>query len=236
MGDKMSLFEQTLDENVAIITMNDGENRFNYDFFNAFHAVLDELEENQAINALVVRSSHEKIWSNGIDLEWISKKIEEFGPEFFTEFGAELYRLFIRIVTYPMITYAAITGHAFAGGAIMACAFDYRYMRNDRGWFCFPEIDIKIPMTPFLNAVELKAIPISKLNEMQLSAERLTAEECLQYNIIKKACSLDSMLPEIIGTAKALNKDRTMIKTMKDHLFADIVKIYEEAIKESKRS
>ncbi|MBU2513722.1 enoyl-CoA hydratase/isomerase family protein [bacterium] len=232
----MSLFEQTLDENVAIVTMNSGENRFNFDFFNAFHEVLDELEQNKNINALVVRSSHEKIWSNGIDLEWISKKIEEHGPEFFNEFGKELYRLFNRIVTYPMITYAAITGHAFAGGAIMACAFDYRYMRNDRGWFCFPEIDIKIPFTPFLNAVALKAIPMFKLNEMQLSGERLTAEECKQYNIVKKVCSFDSLLQEIIDTAKVLNKDRTMIKTMKDYLFADIVKIYEEAIKVVKKS
>ncbi len=230
----MALFEQKLEENVAVVTMNSGENRFNFEFFDAFHAVLDELEANQAINSLVVTSSHEKIWTNGIDLEWISKKIEENGPDFFNDFGVELYRLFNRLVTFPMITYAAISGHAFAGGAIMACAFDYRYMRGDRGWFCFPEIDIKIPFTPYLNAVALKTIPLFKLNQMQLSGERLTAEECLKYNIINKICDLDKMIPEIVDTAKILNKDRAMIKTMKDYLFADITKLYEKAIAERK--
>ena len=41
-----------------------------------------------------------------------------------------------------------LIGHAFAGGAIVALAHDYRVMRSGRGWFCLPEIKLKlqIPM------------------------------------------------------------------------------------------
>ncbi len=227
----MEDFSCTITDHIAVVTMNCGENRFNFDFFNSFHNILDELEKNETVSVLVVASSHEKIWSNGIDLEWISKEMESKGPEFFEVFAVELYRMLMRILTFPMITIAAISGHAFAGGAIMSCAFDYRFMRNDRGWFCFPEIDIKIPFTPILNAIVLKAMPIAKLNEMQLSGERLTADECLDYKIIKKSCSMDGLMPDIMEFAGDLKKDRQMIKTMKELLFSDIVKLHQESTK-----
>jgi enoyl-CoA hydratase/carnithine racemase len=227
----MEDFNCVITDHVAVVTMNCGENRFNFDFFNAFHKLLDGLEANEKVNVLVVNSSHEKIWSNGIDLEWISKEMETKGTEFFEVFATELYKMLMRILTFPMITIAAITGHAFAGGGIMACAFDYRFMRNDRGWFCFPEVDIKIPFTPILNAIVLTAMPASKLNEMQITGERLTAEDCLNYKIAKKACSMESLMPEIMDFASGLKKDRQMIKAMKDLLFSDVVKLHEESAK-----
>lgn len=232
----MEHFTYKTDENVAIVTMDSGENRFNYEFFEQFHKLLDELEQKDNLNVLVVKSSHEKIWSNGIDLEWIAKNMEKDGPGFFEEFAVEMYRLFNRILTYPMITFAAITGHAFAGGAIMSCAFDYRYMRDDRGWFCFPEIDIKIPFTPFLNAIALKAIPVRKLNQMQLTGERLTAEECLKADIIQKICTLDSMIPEVLEYAKTLVKDKEMIKKMKAELFSEIVQVCKDELAKHNKS
>jgi len=127
-----------------------------------------------------------------------------------------------------MITIAAITGHAFAGGAIMSCAFDFRFMRSDRGWFCFPEVDIKIPFSLFLNAIVKKAIPMYKLEEMQLTGKRVTAQECEAHHIIVKACHIDDLMSEVLAFAKPMNKDREMLRVMKTRLHKDIIEVLDE--------
>ncbi len=165
----MATVEYTVEDNVAILTLNNGENRFNFDFFNLFHETLDKIEKETEANVLVITSSDEKIWSNGIDLEWLMANIETGGLEFRREFTRELFRFFEKVLVYPMLTIAAINGHAFAGGGILACTCDMRFMRKDRGWLCFPEVDIKIPFQPFLNALVEKAIPMNMLIEMQLT-------------------------------------------------------------------
>jgi hypothetical protein len=43
-----------------------------------------------------------------------------------------------------MPTVAAVTGYAFGGGATLGMAYDWRVMRADRGYYCFPEVDIGV--------------------------------------------------------------------------------------------
>ena len=55
---------------IAILTMDAGENRWNTTFVRAFAAALDEIEASDSVNALVTQSSDPKFFSNGLDLEW----------------------------------------------------------------------------------------------------------------------------------------------------------------------
>ncbi|MCG2942458.1 enoyl-CoA hydratase/isomerase family protein, partial [Escherichia coli] len=64
-----------------------------------------------------------------------------------------IHELFSRVLTFSLPTAAAVNGHAFGGGAMLAMAHDYRVMRDDRGYFCFPEVDINIPFTPGMAAL-----------------------------------------------------------------------------------
>ena len=77
----MELVDYTLDDHVAIVTMNSKDNRFNLTFMEAFMDVLDKIENETNAGAIVVRSAHEKIWSNGIDLDWLFPALENEGPE-----------------------------------------------------------------------------------------------------------------------------------------------------------
>ncbi len=219
----MGLVDIHVDEHVATITLNDDENRFNPTFLGAFLDALDEVEHHTDALTLVVTSSHEKIFSNGIDLEWLMEVIQQADMETAKAFFYQLNALFKRLVTYPLLTIAAISGHAFAGGAILCCAFDFRFMRSDRGYFCFPEVDLSIPFLPGMNALLSKAIPRYKMEEMEYTGCRLTAEQCERHHIIRKACHRDDLMGETLQFARSLNKQRPIIAEMKKRLNKPVV-------------
>jgi enoyl-CoA hydratase/carnithine racemase len=219
----MAVVDYSVDEHVAVVTLNDGENHFNPRFLNSFLSVLDEIENQTKAKTLVVTSAHEKIFSNGIDLAWLVPVIQKGDVQEAKNFFNLLNSLFKRIVTYPLLTVAAISGHAFAGGAILCCAFDFRFMRSDRGYFCFPEIDLGIPFLPGMNALLKKAIPLYKLEEMEYTGIRLTAAMCQEHHIITQACTLPDLMPQAMAFAKSLHKKRSVIREMKVRLNKDII-------------
>ena len=222
----MGMIDYELDEHVAVLTMNHGENKFTFEFFDAFHQVLDEILEKTDTRVLVVKSSHEKIWCNGIDLDWLIPLIQQ-DPEMASQFPERLTGLYRRILMYPMITVAAINGHAFAGGCIMAAAFDFRFMRSDRGFFCLPEVNIGIPLAPSMVALMEKAVPMYKFLEMQYLGARLTADQCAEHHIVMKACHLDDLMGEVMAFAKQHPKERNMLQTMKEITNKEMLRIFD---------
>lgn len=208
---------------IAVVTLNEGENRLNIDFIQKFIDALDHVEKETDANVLVVRGADAKIFSNGIDLNWLAPIMQNNDVATAKKFIEDMMELFRKIALYPMPTIAAITGHAFAGGAILCCYFDFRFMRSDRGFMCFPEVDLGIPFLPGMLAAMKKAIPRYKLDEMVLTGKRLTAKECEEHHIITKACHIDHLLEEAINFAKLQNKRRVVVAAIKEELNRDIV-------------
>jgi enoyl-CoA hydratase/carnithine racemase len=219
----MTLVDYSVSAHVATVTLNDGENRFNPDFCNALLDVLDAIENSTDATTLLVTSTHEKIFCNGIDLDWLVPILQESDTARAKDFFYLLNRVFRRIVTYPLLTIAAISGHAFAGGAILCCAFDFRFMRSDRGYLCFPEIDLGIPFLPGMNALLKKAMPMYMVEYMQFTGVRLTADQCMAHHLIHKACPIDTLLEETMTFALAINKRRSVVAEMKKRLNHPVV-------------
>jgi Delta3-Delta2-enoyl-CoA isomerase len=219
----MNAFDMTREDTVAVVTMNSGDNCLNPVFLKEFLKILDQVEKETRIKTLVVRSAHEKIFSNGIDLEWLVPVLQKKDIKTAKKFFYQWNDLFKRLLLYPMMTIAAMNGHAFAGGAILACAFDFRFMRSDRGFFFLPEVDLGIPFLPGMNAILKKAIPRYKLEEMEYTGNRMTAYDCQEHHIIVRALQYTEFMGEILSFAKKLNKERSVIQEIKKRLNKDIV-------------
>ncbi|MCA1655018.1 MAG: enoyl-CoA hydratase/isomerase family protein, partial [Pseudonocardiaceae bacterium] len=126
------------DDDVFVLDLGADENRFHPDWVQAMHTALDEVE--QAVPRALVTTASGRFYSNGLDLDWLG----QHGAELQT-YVAGVQGLLARVLEFPAPTVAAIPGHAFAAGAMLAFAHDIRVMRADRGFFCLPEVDLRIP-------------------------------------------------------------------------------------------
>ena len=196
------------------------ENKLTLSFLRAFDAKLDEVVETAGDGpAAVMISADGKFWSTGIDLDWLqSAPVEEQGA-----FLPALNGLLGRLVSFPLPTAAALNGHAFAGGALLALATDYRVMRADRGWFCYPEIDIQVPFAPpMIELLKAKLSP-NVLRDAVLTGRRYTAAEALAAGIIDKACSLEQLRTETSALLTPLaEKARAAYDKFKRDLYGDL--------------
>ncbi|MDD4240992.1 MAG: enoyl-CoA hydratase/isomerase family protein [Smithellaceae bacterium] len=215
--------EIKMEGQVAVVTLNEGENRLNLDFLKKFIEALDEVEKKTNANVLVVRGADAKIFSNGIDLEWLMPIMQKNDTATAKKFIETMMALFRKIALYPMPTIVAMTGHAFAGGAILCCYFDFRFMRSDRGFMCFPEVDLGIPFLPGMMTAMKKAIPRYKLDEMVLTGKRVAAPELEEHHIITKACHIDQLMDEVMKFASQQNKRRPVVELIKAEMNKEIV-------------
>src|SRR5262245_53238881 len=111
---------------VFVLTMRSGENRFNPPFVKELSGALDEVENSSGPAALVT-VGEEKFYSNGLDLTWLTGEGAGEGSQFVVGF----IKFLGRFMALPVPTVAALNGHAFAGGGMLALAHDFRVMRGD---------------------------------------------------------------------------------------------------------
>ena len=225
----MSVLGWEKDENVAVITMTNGENRQNPVFVKEMLNVLEEIEKDTSVSAVIITSNDEKSWSQGIDLDWMMGRKQENDLQAIRDFLYGINNVFKRILLYPMPVIAAINGHAVAGGAILTCCCDFRFMRSDKGFFFFPEVDIGVPFLPGMIALVKRAVPYYKFNEMLLSGKRCFAPEMEEHHIIQKACeNEDALMKETLAFAKTFNKKRGTFGETKKRLHKEIIEVIDK--------
>ncbi|MCW1958762.1 MAG: enoyl-CoA hydratase-related protein [Mycobacterium sp.] len=144
---------------VAVLELGTDENRFSAEWLDTINAHIDTVEtQAQAL----VTTGVGKFYSYGLDLDWLTANTDR--GEWYV---GTVQKLFARILTFPLPTLAAVNGHAFGAGAMLALAHDYRIMRSDRGYYCFPEVDIRIPFTPGMAAlIQAKLTPQTAVTAM----------------------------------------------------------------------
>lgn len=200
---------------VLVLRMDEGENRFNRTSIDALHGALDQVEATEGPCALVTTGTG-KFFSNGLDLDWLGAGV---GTEGFLD---DVHRLFGRVLALDVCTVAAVNGHAFAGGAMLASAHDVVVMREDRGYWCLPEVDLGLPLTPAMYATVATRLPRATLSEAVLTGRRYGGPDAVAAGIAATAVPEAEVLPRAVAlAAEQAGKSRKVIAAHKRLLHAD---------------
>lgn len=214
------------DGSVFVLTMQAGENRFNRPFLDALNRALDTVEASSGPAALVTTGGQEKFYSTGLDLDWLGGDGRDEAPRFVQSVIA----LFARVAGLGVPTVAAVNGHAFAAGGMLALAHDFRVMRADRGFFCLNEVDIGLPLHPGMVALVKHRLAASVLRDVVLTGARIGGAEACRRGIVDEAVPAPEVLPTAIARAAALaQKDRQTYAALKRGIHGDLLDALEKS-------
>lgn len=171
--------------NVYILTLTGpGEHRLSPAMIDSIQTTVRRVKVDPAASsAVLITTAQGKFFSNGYDLAW-AKSIQSN----FQLMSSKLRSLISDLISLPMPTIAAITGHASAAGLIFALSHDYILMRKDRGFLYMSELDIGLKITAWFMAVIKNKVgePMAR-RDMVLRAAKLTAKEAVEKKIIDAA-------------------------------------------------
>jgi Delta3-Delta2-enoyl-CoA isomerase len=206
----------TQQDGVHVLNLGDDENRFSPDWLKQVHAHLDDVE---AAPAPLITTAAGKFYSNGLDLDHVMAN-----PDQLEDYVAEVHGLFARVLSLPVPTVAAISGHAFAAGGMLALAHDWRIMRTGRGYFCLPEVDINIPFTPGMAAlIQAKLTPQAAMNSM-CTGMRYDAAAAVAAGVVDSAAEEAGLLAAAIAQVQPLaGKDPKTLGAIKSTMYADVL-------------
>lgn len=206
----------TVSDAVTVLDLGEDENRFTPAWMTDVEEALDEVVA-KAPTALVT-TAEGRFFSNGLDLEWLGAHLEEYDA-----YLTRVQNLLARFLLLPVPTVAAIPGHAFGMGAALALAHDARLMRADRGYFCFPEIDLGLSFTPGMLALIRATLPANTALEATTTGRRYDAESATAAGIVAATAGIEELRTRAVDHMQPLTgKDAATLGGIKQAIHADV--------------
>lgn len=217
------MMTRTKDGDVHVVTMQDGQNTIDLDFLGELNERLDEAEREGDGPAALVLTGEGKFFSNGLNLDFLTNADREARAEF----GVTMLTTMRRLILFPLPVVAALNGHAFAAGAFVALACDFRIQREDRGWICVSEVDVGVPIGPPMIGLLNAKLPAASAREAALTGRRYDADAALAAGFVDAKASEAGLLPAATEHAAALSsKGRAIFSAIKKDLYAGIAEGY----------
>ncbi|MEZ5007728.1 MAG: enoyl-CoA hydratase/isomerase family protein [Chitinophagales bacterium] len=185
----MSHFIINDSEGVRTIKMNRGSsNPINESFVNELINIFDKSKSDDAVKGILL-TGQDHFFSVGLDLP----ELYNYSQEDFDRFWQCFMSLIYTLGTFDKPFVTSITGHAPAGGCVIAICSDYRVMATGKYRIGLNEVPVGIIVPPSI--YELYALWLGKrvASQSLLEGKLHTVDEALAIGLVDEVANLDQV-------------------------------------------
>jgi len=121
-----------------------------------------------------------------------------------TDFFGQFIGLYETVYQFPKPVVAALSGHTFAGGALLALACDFRIMAEGDFGFALNEIDLGLALAPGMRRMLVDAVGIAGAREVALFGQPLSPARSLAIGLVRELAPVEHVRERAIACAKLL--------------------------------
>jgi enoyl-CoA hydratase/carnithine racemase len=197
----MEMIKTEFDGNIVLLRLNRGvTNAWNLELVDALRESLHKAQDDSNVRGVVLTGSNHKFFSIGFD-------IPELFPLDRTDFQKFFYaynQLCIDLFAFPKPTVAVITGHAVAGGCIIALCCDYRFIAEGHKLMGLNEIKLGVSIPYPGDCILREVVGIRTARDICDSGDFFEAEKLHQIGMVDRVLPLEQVLPEAIKYVKRI--------------------------------
>ena len=192
-----SLVTVDVKDSIAVLRMDDGKaNALSPAMLDALHAALDRAEKEAKVVVLFGRPGR---FCAGFDL-----KVMMSSPGAAQELVTVGTDLYLRLFLHPQPVVAAVTGHALAGGVLLAACGDVRVGVSGDFKLGLNEIQIGMPVPILAHELARARVDSRRLTEATLLATVYAPEAAREVGWLDRVVSPEALEVEALAEGKRL--------------------------------
>lgn len=152
------------------------------------------------VRGVVLASDRPRFFSSGFDVDEVFNYDHDRMKEFFSRF-IDLYEGILRL---PKPVVAAVSGHAFAGGAVLALACDARVMAEGGFGFALNEVNLGVVVPSGFVRMAVAAVGARNAREIILEGKTIPPARALEMGLADAVVVPEAVLQRAVARAREL--------------------------------
>ncbi|MGH9760265.1 MAG: enoyl-CoA hydratase/isomerase family protein [Blastocatellia bacterium] len=188
-------------DGVLLVTLSRGKaNSMNWRMVEELRTVFTEARADSATVAMVLASDNPRFFSGGFDVA----DVFAYDRSKMTEFFGMFMDFYQSVFHFPKPVIAAVGGHAYAGGAVLAAACDFRIFAEGEYGFALNEIKLGVVLPPSIVNMAVDAVGYRAAFDMALTGASFTPAQALRIGLATELVAPADLLERSVSLARSL--------------------------------